>query len=90
MKITDPKFKSFMLKITALATFGAAINLLIYFKRIRSNFDFVVSIFTHDQTQANTLHELLRTYSGVLPWLSGYLFFISVVMWLCSLKSKSS
>jgi hypothetical protein len=92
MKINDPNFKSVMLKITAVATFCVGVECLFLFKAVYSNMELLASTLKGTPTSGETqsLLEMLKSLLGVFPWQAGYLFFISIVIWLCSLKSKSS
>jgi len=92
MKITDPKFQSEVLKIAAIGTFALGIGGLFGSKATFSSIELLASVLrkTTVPDYTENLLTTVKNLSEIQPSLSGYLIFISVIMWLCSIKSKSS
>jgi hypothetical protein len=92
MKIINPKFQSEVLKITAIGTFVLGIGGLFASKATFSSIELLASVLS--KTTMSDYTEILlvnvKNLSEIQPSFSGYLIFISAIMWLCSLKSKSS
>jgi len=91
MKITDPKFQSEVLKILAIGTFALGIGGLFASKATFSSIELLASVLdkTSMPDYTESLLATVKNLSKIQPWLSGYLIFVSIVMWLCSLKPKS-
>jgi hypothetical protein len=91
MKIKDSKFQSEVLKIVAVGTFAGGIGGLFASKATLSSIDLLAAVLGKasmpDYTES--LLATIKNLSEIQPWLSGYLIFVSIVMWLCSLKPKS-
>ncbi|HEY5233512.1 MAG TPA: hypothetical protein VIK35_08270 [Verrucomicrobiae bacterium] len=91
MKITDPKFQSEVLKIAAIGTFALGIGGLFASNATFSSIELLAFVLrkTAMSDYTEDLLATVKNLSEIQPWLSGYFIFISIVMWLCSLKSKS-